>query len=103
MAGGKQFAPQVLAVFDSDLFAKMGLAALGGGEGALILYARHGVRCTSLAPAGSRALKRSLGGVVTWKRHDGVLEPDGDRTFCGYPRDQGGREIYTGQHREVVD
>jgi hypothetical protein len=29
MAGGKQFAPQVLAVFDSDLFAKSGLAALG--------------------------------------------------------------------------
>src|SRR3712207_9025079 len=34
---------------------------------------------------------------------DGVLQPDGVRAFGGYPRDQGGREVYTGEHREVVD
>jgi hypothetical protein len=65
MAGDKLIVLQDPAVFDSGLFAKMGLAALGGGEGEVILYARHGVSCTSLAPAGSRARKRSSGGVVT--------------------------------------
>ena len=34
---------------------------------------------------------------------DGIFQPTNVRTLGSYPPDEGGREVYAGQHREVVD
>ncbi len=46
------------------------------------------VRCTSCALSDSRARKRSSGGVVTWKRDNGVLESYHVRVLAGHPGDE---------------